>query len=324
MSAYIKTPLLLQDVFKYKDLDCLDAAENVHFSRELESLIPDLVKKAVAPTSVRSLFPVDTAYSPNTKTITWRQLTVTGAARIISDYDDNFPLINMFAEEKTTQVRTLGLAHKQSIDELSGSAEGSINLDAEGRMAVRDGLLRKENTLAYEGDTKFDMVGLFSGVAVTGISETNSAGVWSGATQATIYQELSGLPGDVHEDSKTVHNATRILMSPANYRIINTTPYSTTTTNETTLEVFRRNHPGVEVIPVQEMSGAAAKGGLGGTTDAVFAYSPNMDEIRLALPMAIQQLKPFERHQTVETAYRSRTGGFIIRKPMGMKFLLDT
>lgn len=322
MSAYIKTPLQLQHVFKYQNLDCLDAADNVHFSRELESIIPDLVRTDVSPTSVRSLFPVDTAYSPNTKTITWRQLTVTGAARIISEYDDNFPLINMFAEEKTTRVQTIGLAHKFSLDELAGSAEGSINLDAEGRMAVRDGILRKENTLAYNGDTTLDLVGLFSGVAITGIAETSSGGVWSAATQDVIYQELAGLVGDVHEDSKTVHSVSRILMSPANYRIINTTPYSTTTTNETTLQVFKANHPGVDVVPVQEFSGAGAK--LGAANDAVFAYNPNMSEIRLALPMAIQQLKPFEKHQTVETAYRSRTGGFIIRKPMAMKFLTAT
>jgi len=315
-----------QDMTKlsqYKTLDALDAADNVHFARELETILPDLVREAIAPTSVRNLFPVNTGFSPNTESITWRLLTITGAAKVIADYSDDIPLINMFGEEKTTKVRTLAVGHVFSIPELQGSAEGSISLASEGPTAARDAILRLENTLAYNGSTKFDLVGLFSGTATTGIAITASAGVWSAASAAVIYGEMAALIGDIHEDSKTVHNATRILMSPNNFRQISTTQFSASS-DVTILGFFRQNHPGVDVVAVQEMVGAGAKGGMGGSDDAVFAYNPNPAEIFLAVPMPIAQRPPTEQHLKVETMYWSRTGGFIIRQPLAMKFLEGT
>ena len=132
------------------------------------------------------------------------------------------------------------------------------------------------------------------------------------------------LVNSVHVNSKTLYNVTRILMSPANYALIRAQVFSASS-DLTTLEYFKRNNPGVDVIPVQEMSGGAAKGGMGGTaTDAVFAYSPDISCIRLAIPMAIEQRPPTEKNLKIETIYRSKTGGFIIRKPLSMGFLIQT
>lgn len=318
---------LAQDMSKlseFKPLDRLDAADNVHFARELESILPDLVREGIAPTSVRAMFPVNTGFSPNIETITWRMLTITGAAKVLSDYADDIPLLNMFGEEKTTKVRTLWIAHVFSIPELQGAAEGSISLASEGPIAARDMILRLENTLAYEGSTKFDQVGLFSGTAITGIAQTNASAPWTPAlAQGVIYGEMAALIGDIHEDSKTIHNATRIIVSPANFRVISTTQFSTAS-DVTILGYFRANHPGVDVVAVQEFSGGGAKGGIGGANDLVFAYNPNPAEIFLAIPMAIAQRPPTEQHLKVETIYWSRTGGFIIRQPMAMKFLVGT
>ena len=276
--------------FQYKTLDCLDEADNVLFSRQLETILPDLITEDIAPTSVRAMFPVNTAFSPNTKTVTWRMLTITGAAKIIADYADDIPLINMFGEEKSTKVQTLAVGTEFSVDELSASAEGGISLASEGPVAARDSILRKENVLAYEG---------------------------------VIYTEMASLVGDVHTDSKTIHSPSRILMSPANFQIISTTQFSAAT-DTTILGFFRANHPGVDVQAVQEFSGAGAKGGMGAANDAVFAYNPNPSEIQLAVIMAIEQRAPTELRLKIETIYRSKVGGFIIRKPLAMKFLTGT
>ena len=309
--------------FQYKTLDCLDEANNVLFSRQLETILPDLVAEEIAPTSVRAMFPVNTAFSPNTKTVTWRMLTITGAAKIIADYADDIPLINMFGEEKSTKVQTIAVGTEFSVDELSASAEGGISLASEGPVAARDSILRKENVLAYEGDTKFDQVGLFSGTATTGIAQTAANGLWSAAAQGVVYTEMATLVGDVHTDSKTIHKPSRILMSPANFQLISTTQFSTAS-DTTILGYFRANHPGVDVQAVQEFSGAGAKGGMGAANDAVFAYNPNPSEIFLAVIMAIEQRAPTELRLKIETIYRSKVGGFIIRKPLAMKFLTGT
>lgn len=311
---------------KYRDLDCLDAGDNAHFSRELETILPDLTNFEKAPLSVRSLFPVNTSFAPMTESITWRMLTTTGAAKIIADYADDVPLINLFGEEKTTKVRTLAAAHWFSIQEIEGSTLGTISLTTEGPLAARDEILRLENSLAYNGSTKFNQVGLFSGTAVTGIAQTAAAAVWTTALpQGQIYGEMAALVRDVKVDSKTVHGVTRMLMSPDNFSLVSTTQFSTAS-DTTILGYFRANHPGVEVMEVQELSLASDKGGLAGTAgnDAVFVYNPNPSEIFLAVPMAIAQRPPFENNLKVKTIYWSRTGGFIIRKPLAMKFLTGT
>ena len=307
-----------------KQLACLDEAANVLFSRSLEAELPDLVRTETAPTSVRELFPVNSGFSPTAETISWKQVTAVGAAKIITDYATDIPIVNLFAERKSTQVRTIGAATSFNIMELQQSAEpGNVSLVSEGPVTARDAILLQENALAYNGSAADSMVGLFSGTAVTGIAITASNGVWSAATGVVIFAELAALVSSVHEDSKTVHSITRVLMSPANLRIMRNTDYNATN-GDSVFTRFKESYPEVTIIAVQEMVGAGAKGGMGGSDDAVFAYNPDPSEIQLALPMAIAQRPPVEGHFTIETAYWSRTGGFIIRKPLAMKFLEGT
>lgn len=296
-------------------LGTADSQDNLFFSRELESIIPQMFEVDYATISARSVFPIDRSYPPSTRTITYRQFDKTGASKIITDYANDIPLVQVFGQEFTAKVRTYAVAAQWSVDEIADAQMVGRPLDRMQTDAARETLLRDENRDAFAGNADYGIVGLFSdpNIPIGPVANPGGGTAWSTKTGPQMVADLCACADAIPAATGEVENATRILISPAQYRLAKCTQYNAGT-DTSALDWFLANHGTVrEVMPVRELTGA----GPGGS-DTMVAYTPDISKLRMCVVMEIEQRAPQENDLAIKVIFRHKFGGLIVHKPLSL------
>ncbi len=313
----------LDDIMQYPDggLDRLDAAENAFFQRELEHIIPELFETDFARINARNIFPMDRSAGPAAETITYRQFTKTGIAKIISDYANDIPLANVFGEEFTASVRSAAIAVKWSIQEIRAAARTGRPLDRQQAEAAREALLRLENDIAFNGDASHNLVGLFTDPNIPTATAPNGGGgfpQWSTKTAAEILLDMNNVANQISEVTLEVEAPDTILLPTEQFNLVASTNVGTGT-DTTILRYFLNNNPYIrEVMSVRELDGA----GTGGV-DVIVAYARNPSKLRMNVPLDVEQLAPQEQDLCIKVPYHMRIGGLQVIKPLSINILED-
>jgi len=319
MAAYIDIPNI-QDLLKtlpggIPSLGRADSAENIHFARELEHIIPEMFEFEHARINARKVFPIDRSAGPTADKITFRQFTKVGQAKIISDYENNIPLVNVFGEEFTGNVRSIAIAAMWSLNEIRKSTSVGRPLDREQSDAAREAMLRLENKLAFNGDPDNGLVGLFTdpNIPTTTVVDPGGGTEWVNKTAQQIYDDMCTCGNTIVETTGDVEAPSRLLLPTAQYNLAFCQNFGAGT-DTTTLRYYLNNNPYIkEVMPVRELKGA----GTGGS-DVMIAYEPNMSKLRLNIPLEVEQLPPQEVDLNVKVIYHQRFGGLTVHKPYSL------
>ena len=302
--------------FHYQALPNLDANENLFFTRELEHIIPEMFEFQFARINARRIFPIDRTAGAHSKTITWRQFTKTGNAQIISDYADDIQLVNAKGEEFTSRVRGIAVGAMWSMDEIRAARAVGRPLDRMYAEAARETMMRLENTVAFSGDSNFNLTGLFS--AGTNIpSNPAPKGSWTMSLAADdILYDMHYAANTIPEVTGDVEAATTLLLPTSKYHIVASRKHGTDT-DRTILSHFLLNSPYIrEVIPVRELETL----GTGGNPVMV-AYNRSPSKLRLQVPLDLEQLAPIQQNLAVIVPYHMKVGGVTIHKPMSIHFV---
>lgn len=293
----------------------LDAAQTAFFRRELEHIIPELFEFEHARINARTVFPIDRSAGPAAQTITFRQFTKTGTAKIISDYASAIPLVNVFGEEFTGNVRSIGIAALWSIQEIRAAAMAGRPLDRQQSEAARETMLRLENGIAFSGDALHGLVGLFTDPNIP--TATVAAGVggvtWALKTAAEILLDMNDCANSIVETTGDIEVPNTMLLPTEQFNLIASTNAGMGT-DTTILRFFLNNNPYVsQVMNIRELDGAGTAG-----VDAMVVYDKNISKLRLNVPLDIEQLAPQEVDLSVKVPYHMRAGGLTVHKPLSL------
>lgn len=297
-------------------LDALDAQSNVFFARELEHIIPEIFMREHARINARAVFPIYRGASPFDKQITYRQFTKVGAAKIISDYANDIPLVNVFGEEFTGNVRTLGCAARWSVDEIGASAQHGRGLDRMQVDTARETILRLENDIAWNGDADNGLVGLLTDPNIPQTTVVNPGGgtQWSTKTGLEMVADMCACADAIPQNTGDVEMPTRLLIASRAYRIAKCTHVNAGGSTVSALKWFLDNHDTVtEVMPIRELEGVGAGG-----TDMMIAYTPDQSKLRMNVTLELEQRPPQEVDLWVKVIYREKFGGVTVHKPMSL------
>lgn len=288
----------------------LDAAESAFFKRELEYILPELFEFTFAKINARRVFPIDRSAGPAAETILFRQITKSGIAKVISDYANDIPLVNMEVEEFTGNVRSIAIAALWSIQEIRAAVKAGRPLDREQAEAARETILRLENQIAFQGDATNGLVGMFTD---PNIPRTAGAGVWSAATPADILADMNLAANAIPETTGDMEEPGTLLVPTPQFNII-AEDNAAMGTDTTILRYFLNNNPYIsEVMRVRELTGAGAGG-----VDVIVAYDRNPRKLRMHVPLDLEQHAPQEKDLAIKTIYHSRTGGVQVIKPLSL------
>lgn len=306
----------LSSIFRFNpQVLSLDATNTAFFRRELEHIIPELFEVEHARINARNVFPIDRSAGPAAETITYRQFTKTGVAKIISDYANDIPLVNVFGEEFTGNVRSIAIAAKWSIQEIRASAMAGRPLDRQQAEAARETMMRTENDIAFQGDALNGLVGLFTdpNIPTAAVVDPGGGTEWVNKTAAQILTDMNDCANSIVENTGDVEVPNTMLLPTEQFNLI-ATLNAGTGTDTTVLRYFLNNSPYItEVMNIRELDGAATAG-----ADPIVVYDRNPSKLRMQVPLDLEQFAPQEVDLCVKVPYHMRVGGLTVFKPLSL------
>ena len=296
----------------------LDAAEQVFFDEQLarvKSRTYDVLHKGL---KALMLLPVSTEQDPGAEHITWRSFDAVGTAKLVSDYANDYPRVDIGGEEHTSPIKEIGASYGYSIKEIRRAQKAGISLDAKKAVACRRAIDEKQDAIAWKGDAKGKLPGFINHPGITEYVPANGAGggkAWSGKTADEIVADFAGIISAAPESTNGIENPDTVIMPLSLYTKLQNTPYGSNR-DKTILGFIRENYPQITRIEwVQDLVGAGAGG-----TNRVMAYARDPLKVEVQIPQRFEQMPPQLTGKVYDIICSQSTGGTLVYYPQSVVF----
>lgn len=305
------------------DSDHFDAAESVFFKRELEDIDKRVYEKKYPQLKAMSLIPMIKGVAPETRVYTWREFDKKGAAKIIGDYADDLPRIDVDGAEYSQIIKDIGDSYQYSIMEVKAAAKGMANLDELRASAARYFVEEKIDSILSLGDAASGLKGILNLASTTTFTAgTKVAGglTWGtmaapNATGEEVASDIIGLVSKLHETTKGLWDSFNIVLPLAQYNYAAFKRLGTN--NDTTALAFAKSVcPFIKNITPWTRTTTAGAG-----STARMAAFPDDDTVLGALvPRAYEILPAQERNLAFVVNGTASCGGVICRYPVAVGY----
>lgn len=298
----------------------LDADGAVFFQRQLEYIKARSYDVRYAELKARTLFPVSNEAGPGVTSITYRTYDQVGSAKIINAYANDLPRADVAGKETSIPVRSVGTSYGYNIDEIQSSQLTGMALDQRRANAAMRAVEEVVNKVAFFGDAASNLPGLFDNpnIPTGAVVNPGSGTEWLNKTADEILFDINNIFADVFETTKMVERANTIMLPPAQWSYIMSTPRSTNS-DTTIAQYIVNNSPYItsmeDIIPVNEC--AAANNPLL-STDAMVVYDRNPDKLQLEIPVELEMLPIQQVNLEFVVPGRNRLAGLNIYYPLSL------
>lgn len=263
------------------------------------------------------LIPISNDAGPAAETITYQQWDQTGLAKIVANYADDIPTVNVAGKEFTQKVKSIATSYVYSIQEIRAAQAMGRPLDMKMARAARRANDELVNTLAMLGDVEYGLVGLLTHPNVPDFDVANDGAgpsrLWTTKTPALILRDMLRMETEIQNATNGVEAPDTLLLPNDQYALIMATPLSAGS-DTTILQFFLANSHSIKTVkPVFELKGK----GTGGV-DVMIAYRNDPEYLTLEIPQDFEQLPVQERNLTLNIPCHSRFGGVIIYYPLAI------
>lgn len=248
------------------------------------------------------------------ESITWQMWDEVGMAKIIANYSDDLPRADVRAREMSVTIRTIGDSYGYNTHEMRAAAVGRSNLPTRRGIAARNFIDRKHNSMKLKGDLAYGMYGLANHPNIPLVAPITG----NHATTATgdqIVADVSALLNAIVIQSNGIHRATTLGADPIRLQHWRTKRI-TGGNQETAMEIIQRQFPGVNIVEVPELKGAGSAG-----ANILFAGERSEENYWYDMPMGLVQHPPQARGLEFVVPCESRTGGFILARPLSLAIM---
>ena len=297
----------------------MDAKFTAVLNDQLEAIKAATYDIKFAVLKARLFIPVSNEVDTGATSITYRQWTEYGVAKIIANYADDLELVNALVEEFTSPVKSIGKAYQFTVQDLRASAMSGARLDSRLATAARNAIERGIEQIAAFGrigtDPSGGLTGLLNHPNVPLV--TPITGSWASATPAQIVADLNKIVASVVTSTLETHTPNTILMSSDLFEIINQTPIAVD--NQTTiLRSFLANNVYITDIDTWQPTELADAGGTG---PRLVCYFRDPEVLELEIPQEFEQFPPEARNLSFIVNCHARVGGVIIHYPFAIAYM---
>lgn len=289
----------------------------VFLARELEKVLNRVFEVEYADIKYSALIPISTEVGPGAESFSYRIFDKQGSMKVIADKGSDLPRTDVLRKEVTHPVRSLGGSFGYTIHEVRAAAMVSgMNLEQRRANAVRRAYEEKVQEIAYFGEPASGMKGFFNNDQVDKVVPDK----WfDTATTDEMLELLNELPTRTVQGSNMKEMPNTMLVPYDVYRVISTTPRSTTS-DTTVMEFFLRTNPMISSIePINELEAAKSLGYL--AKDRIICYDRSPDKLQLHIPQPLEFLPPERRNLEYTVAAHSRIGGMALYYPKSVKVM---
>ena len=296
----------------------LDAAEQVFFGEQL-ALIKgrtyDVQHKAL---KALTLLPVSTEQDPGAEHITWRSFDKVGVAKLVADYANDYPRVDIGGEEHISPIKEIGASYGYSVKEIRRAQKAGVSLDAKKAEACRRAIDEKQDSIAWKGDAKGKLPGFFNHPGITEYVAANGAKgskTWASKTDDEIVADFAGIITAAPESTNGIEQPDTVILPLSLYNKLQNTPYGSSK-SKTIMSFIRESYPQITRIDwVQDLVSAGAGG-----TSRVMAYARDPLKVEVQIPQRFEQMTPQLTGKVYEIICSQATGGTLVYYPMSVVF----
>ena len=293
----------------------MDAAESAFFARQLEYIYSATYDIKFADLKARRYIPTSTEANAGATTVTYRQFTEVGRARVGSHKSDKPPRVDVNGTEFSRPVREVEASYGWTVKEVKSAAMAGMNLNQRRATACRRAIEREMDEIAAIGAPLY---GIASGALNEPASTIDpSAGSWTAPAAAdTIISEVSDMWKGIIDDTLEVETADTLLLPGQEWAHIATTPRSTTS-DTTILSFIRSSFPDLTTI---EPWHRLATAGVGGVRRAMM-YRRAMEVLANEIPNEFEQLPVQPDGMQFVVNCMASTAGVAVYYPLAVRYL---
>ena len=266
----------------------LDTTGQAFFESELKYVAERTYDRVYPRLTARTLFPVASNFAPWASDVAFRSYERFGAAKIMADSAIDMPLVDVAGAEQSYPARTVGMGFNYSDLELIRAQRTGVRLDEKRSFAAREAIETEINRIAFNGDSDFNLPGLFDNSDI-GSADATTGGWVSTATAAQIVADLQALYAAYFAQNNGEEIPNTLALAPAPYARIAVTAMGTYDTRTILGWLQAGGLPGVNnVIMCPDCHSVAAF-----TSDDVgILYTRDSSKLELKLPAEVKIFAP--------------------------------
>jgi hypothetical protein len=296
----------------------LDKAESAFFARETEYVMTRTFDAKPPEMKGLMLVPMARGLPQGITEITYRRFFEAGESKIIADYANDYPRVDVFGEEFTAKVYDVGNSFGYSIREIRASMRAGKRLDAKRALAARRANERKLNEITLKSSTDCGTFGMldYPGITEATLPADGKGGSksWRNKDEDQILRDITDLLNAVIHPTKGQETPNTLLLPLKVYTDLITRRLGDTETS--LLKYIRDNLPQISRIDwLNELSGI----GTGGS-NRVFIGKIGPDHIENQIVTYFEQLDTEKKGGTYTIPCQSSTAGVIIYYPQAFAF----
>jgi hypothetical protein len=295
----------------------LDAQESIFFARELEHILTATIDVEYPELKARTLIPINTESPSGTTSITYRQFDKVGLAKIVANYAEDLPRVDILGQESTSKVHVIADSFGYSVLDLKRAQLVGISLDQKKAMTAREAALRCENKAAFLGDTRYGMTGMLActnGVHCTLLSDgTGASKLFSEKTADQLVRDIEALLNAPGEATYDIESPDTVLLSPRCYNILKGKKIGVDS-GMTVLKFLKENNPSVNFVKVNELTNYA------NSVDRIIAYRRDPSKVEMHVVSDFTMLNPQDSGLELVVPCFQEFGGVTVYKPLSFAY----
>lgn len=310
------------DIRKDKKAVRVDSGETAAFARALEFIYAQTYDKLYPEYKARQILPLNTSVPAGAEQHTWRQFDRKGEAKIVRDYANDFPSVQLQGDEFRLPVISIGASYDYSMQDVRAAALMNLPLEARKALFARQVIEQKLDVLAAWGDASTTLTGLANapniinaGTTTYGTAATTNW-VTNGSTSvgATLI-DINNMQQQIFTASLGLFQPDTMLCPTAVYAALATTQAITSTgifLSISVLQYILDTSPWLKRIVHWP---ALDKGTHGGTHDRVLMLKLDPMVCELVIPQDFEQMPPELHGMKFSVVCHLRCGGVKVTYP---------
>ena len=301
------------DLKAIKDTNAFNEDVSVFLAQQLTHVRNQALEVKKAPLNAFQVFPVTTDIPKGADSAVQYIYDAVGIAKVIADYADDLPRVDVFATEQVVRVKDLGVSYGYSDKELANAAYARVNLSASKATKSRRAIDLKINQIAWKGDTANKITGFLNNPNISEYTlATGASGktTFKSKTEAEILKDITEFLQTIADATNEVEQANTLLLAPNAYAHLATTRLANS--DRTLLEFIRQVNPNLtRIMKVGELKGAATDG-----SDMMVAGYFDPDYIKLEIPERFDQKTAERRNLETVINCTASVAGVTVTIPM--------
>jgi len=302
----------------------IDADGAFFFQRQLEYIKARSYDVRYADLKARTLFPVSNEGGRGITSIVYRTYDQAGVAKIVNAYADDLPRADVAGKETRVPVRLVADSYGYNIKEIEAAQLTGEPLDQRRANAARRAIEQVVNNVAFFGDSISGLPGLFDNpnipigpVVDPGPGTTWADKIGAGLPDAVLF-DVNDLFADIFEVTKGVETPNRLIIPPAQWSLIMSTPRSPNS-DTTIAQYIANNSPYINsVADIEWANECTAANNPLLSEDAMVAYNKQPDKLELSVPVEMEFLTVQEKNLEFIVPGRLDLAGLIIYYPLSL------